>query len=453
VAEQKHKSPEELGEAVGKKIEELFGGIFADEEPEEAPQPVKAKQRTAPTPVTAPGSRPVPAPTQANAPTAPKPKPVQPQRQVVKAPPAPQKPGTASSPKTAAKQAPAQRTAPQDTGLPSFDKIMERIEILILSLEWEVSPESVKEISHKFGLLKPLLPPIGPGGTIVDMNLRVLPKFNTPDAVPHRSLLKLLQDSVSALKLIHSSQGKQVPGQTLVSAITNSYKEIMASTVVSGSAAAPSPAKEAQPPFAALVNNVGTAVHSIEEINQRLARILGVLRQGGNMSAEEMTRRLGTLEHLLSERVGQLSSYHKELVDIRPPTAESLVEASPLVEADRGLLLIKWAGSHLALQFGLVRSIYRLSEDQARSFMHAPAIRMGKELLVRLPLKRSADVAAATLPEWLLHIVIGGERAYFLLPDRLLGFRLAPKGVNVAVQPRITIRSVSYTVLNRSVLR
>ncbi len=96
------------------------------------------------------------------------------------------------------------------------------------------------------------------------MNLRVLPRFNSPDAVPHRSLLKLLQDSVSAIKLIHSSQGKQVPGQTMVAAISNSYKEIMASTVAAGAApaAAPTAPQEAQAPFATLVNNVGTAVHS-----------------------------------------------------------------------------------------------------------------------------------------------------------------------------------------------
>ncbi len=39
---------------------------------------------------------------------------------------------------------------------------MERIEILILSLEWEVSPESVREISEKFEMLEPLLPSTAP---------------------------------------------------------------------------------------------------------------------------------------------------------------------------------------------------------------------------------------------------------------------------------------------------
>jgi hypothetical protein len=332
---------------------------------------------------------------------------------------------------------------------------MERIEILILSLEWEVSPESVREISEKLGLLEPLLPSEGPARTIVAMNLRVLTRFNSPDAVPHRSLLKLLQDSVSALKLIHTSQGKQVPGQSLVSSITNSYKEIMASTVAAEGvpSAVPSAPGQAQPPFAALVNNVGSAVHSLEEINQRLARILGVLRQGGNMSAEEMTRRLGTLEHLLSERVGQLSSYHKELTEVRPPAAEGLAEASPLAGEDRGLLLMKWAGMHLALQFRLVCAIYRLSEEQAQGFVHAPAIRMGKSLILRLPLKGASGAAAATPSEWLVHLSPGGQREYFILPDKLLGFRLAPKGVNVSTQPKIKIRSVSYTVLNQSVLR
>jgi hypothetical protein len=460
VAEQKHKSPEELGEAVGRKIEELFGGMFADEEPKESQPPVKAEEPAAAARVAPAKPQPVPAPAEAKAPVAqapkpPQPAPTQPRPQVVKAPAPVQEPKVVSPPKPAEKKAPSAPTAQQQTGSGTFEQIMERIEILILSLEWEVSPESVKEISEKLGMLEPLLPSMGPARTIVAMNLRVLPRFNTPDAVPHRSLLKLLQDSVSALKLIHSSQGKQVPGQTLVSAITNSYKEIMASTVATEAVpvTAPPAPREAQPPFATLVNNVGTAVHSLEEINQRLARILGVLRQGGNMSAEEMTRRLGTLEHLLAERVGQLSLYHKEMAEVRPVAPEGLTEVSPLPGEDRGLLLMNWAGTHLAVHFRLVCAMYRLSEEQAQEFVGAPAIRMGKNLILRLPLKRSAGGRSATLPEWLVHLSPGGQREYFILPDKLLGYRLAPKGVNVATQPRVKIRSISYTVLNQAVLR
>lgn len=465
MAEQKHKSPEELGEAVGRKIEELFGGMFADEEPQESQPPQKTEERAATTPVPPSKPQPVPAQAEAKAPVAEKPRPAQPAAQpgstqarpkVVQPPTAVQEPKVVSPSKPAAQRAPSPPAAPKQQDSTTFEQIMERIEILILSLEWEVSPESVKEISDKFSLLEPLLPTAGPARTIVAMNLRVLPRFNTPDAVPHRSLLKLLQDSVSALKLIHSSQGKQVPGQTLVSAITNSYKEIMGSSVTTGAApaAAPSaPGEAPQPPFTALVNNVGTAVQSLAEINQRLARILGVLRQGGDMPAEEVTRRLGTLEHLLSERVGQLSSYHKEMAEVRPPVPEGLTEVSPIAGENRGLLLLNWAGMHLAVQFSLVCAIYRLSEDQARVFVDAPAIRMGKDLILRLPLKRSARGAGATPPEWLVHMTPGGRRDYFILPDKLLGYRLAPEGVNVATQSRIKIRSVSYTVLNLAVLR
>lgn len=463
MAEQKHKSPEELGEAVGRKIEELFGGMFADEEPQEPqePQPPqKAEERAVTAPVPPSKPQPVPAQAEAKAPVAEKPRPAQPgstqaRPKVVQPTAAVQEPKVVSPSKPAAQRAPSPPAAPKQQDSSTFEQIMERIEILILSLEWEVSPESVKEISDKFSLLEPLLPTAGPARTIVAMNLRVLPRFNTPDAVPHRSLLKLLQDSVSALKLIHSSQGKQVPGQTLVSAITNSYKEIMGSSVATGAApaAAPSVPGEAQPPFTTLVSNVGTAVQSLAEINQRLARILGVLRQGGDMPAEEVTRRLGTLEQLLSERVGQLSSYHKEMAEVRLPVPEGLTEASPVAGDDRGLLLLNWAGTHLAVQFSLVCAIYRLSEDQAHVFVDAPAIRMGKDLILRLPLKRSARGADASLPEWLVHMAPGGKRDYFILPDKLLGYRLAPKGVNVATQPRIKIRSVSYTVLNLAVLR
>ncbi len=141
-----------------------------------------------------------------------------------------------------------------------------------------------------------------------------------------------------------------------------------------------------------------------------------------------MTRRLGTLEHLLAERVGQMSAYHKEIAEVRPPAPEGLTELSPLGGEDRGLLLMDWAGMHLAVQFKLVCAIYRLSEAQAQEFVGAPAIRMGKSLILRLPLKRSSGAKSATLPEWLVHMSPGGQRDYFILPDKLVGYRLAPKG-------------------------
>jgi hypothetical protein len=444
VIDQKHKTPEELGEAVGKKIEELFGGMFSDEESVASQPSIPAKE--APRPPASPAKAKPVAAQDARAAAAPK-------KTGPQVAPAQEK---RARPAAAPRQtpSPAASAQPLEKGPNVFDQIMERIEILILNLEWEVSPDSVKEISEKLGQLEPLVPAEGPGRAIVSMNLRVLQRFKTPDAVPHRSLLKLLQDSVSALKLIHSTQGKQVPGQALVSAITTSYKEIIASaasTEAPPSAAASAPNAE-QSPFAAVMNNVGRVARSLEEVSQRFARILGVLRQGGTMSPEEITRRLGTLEQLLSERVGQLSSYHKEIADLRTPTAEGLVEESPSLAGDNGLLLAVWAGIHMAVPLKIIAAVYRLSKSQGQEFMNARAIRMGDAMLIRLPIKRPAGGAPA-VPEWLLHLVPSGRREYFVTPDKLLGYRIAPKDVNVATQARIKIGAISYVTINQAVLR
>jgi len=447
VADQKHKTPEELGEAVGKKIEELFGGMFADEE---SPQPKEQLKAVADAPVSPkPPSAPQPA-SEPDSPAMPKPASAPPKPQVAAPPPAAKRVSPPKPPPVEVQARPPVSPQKEPDG---FDQIMERIEILILNLEWEVSPESVKEISDKLGLLEPLLPAGGPARTIISMNLRVLPRFNTPDAIPHRSLLKLLQDSVSALKLVHSSHGKQAPGQTLISAITNSYKEIVSSTTTGETSVVTTAlvSKETQTPYASLVHDIGTVAHSLEEISQRLARILGVLRQGGNMSPEEITRRLGTLEHLFSERVGQLSSCHKEMTELQLP-AEGLAEISSSSSEKSGLLLMNWAGMYLAIPFSMISEVYRLSKTQAGTFVNAAAIRMGDDVILRLPLKKP-DNATIGIPEWMVRFSSGGRREFFILPDRLLGYRLAPQGVNVGKQARIKIGSISYAVINQAVLR
>ncbi len=213
MAEQKYKSPEELGEAVGKKIEELFGGLFADESPQEQKVPEQAAPPPSPVPPPpVPKAKPAPAAVPTPDPV-PKPKPA---REPVRAPvpPAPsQKPSAAQRQpdRTAPKPAPAPTavaplaTSPQKKGPSAFDDIIEQIEVIVLNLEWEVNPESIRELSQKFKELDRIFSAEGPGRNILAMNMRVLPRFDRPDSVPHPALLKLLQDSVAALKSLNSA--------------------------------------------------------------------------------------------------------------------------------------------------------------------------------------------------------------------------------------------------------
>ena len=243
MADQKHKTPEELGEAVGKKIEELFGGLFGEDQQEISEPPKETK------PVSTGGGRPAPSSAVAAAPPPPMPKPeppkkTEPVRRLQPVPqtrPAPPKP----KPQPKPQPVPAPRPAPTQTVAPnSFEDVMDRIEALFLTLEWEVTPESVKDLGGYLQALDKFLPQNGPAKTIVTMNLRVLPKLIGPDATPHTSWLRLLQDSVSALKQVYSTGGKQ-PGQALIASITGSYKEI---TKTMGIAPSTAPRQKTVPP-------------------------------------------------------------------------------------------------------------------------------------------------------------------------------------------------------------
>ena len=124
------------------------------------------------------------------------------------------------------------------------------------------------------------------------MNRRVLKRFAGPEIAPHPRLVRLLQDSISAVKQVHASGGKP-PVDGLLTRISESYKEIMAATeAVEPKPPAPA-AKKVVQNYATVVSGLGGTVHSLEELSQRLGRMLAVLRQGGEMSREEIARRLG----------------------------------------------------------------------------------------------------------------------------------------------------------------
>jgi len=322
-----------------------------------------------------------------------------------------------------------------------------------LNLEWEVSPQSVSDLAEKFKSLESFFPGEGQARTVLAMNRRGLLRFTNRDSVPHPALIKLLQDSVGVLKLIRSSQGRRPAGEALIAGLTQSYKEIMGASVPSGAAASSEAGAPGEPKrqYGTVVNNIGGAVHSLEEVNRRLARILGVLRQGGDMSADEVTRRLGTLEHLLSEHVGQLSSCHKELVHADPSDGDA--SASAERKAPDGLIIVIWSGIHMAIPSSVVAALYPLTRAQAEQFMGKQTVALGARQLHMLPLKKPQAAAKSTvLPTWLIHLT-GGGGDYFLLADRSLGFRRAPQGIDIFRQAKIKMGPTSYAVLNHSALR
>lgn len=448
VDQKQHKTPEELGEAVGKKIEELFGGMFEDDMPPEPSSPPAGGPRhgAEPTPSTAPPPIAPPRTAQPQVPQTSRP-PASPPTRRAAVPPQTKKPG---EPQAAGRPATTGRPAATD----SFDSIIEQIEILILNLEWEVSPESVSELAEKFRSLESYFPGEGQARTVLAMNRRGLLRFTSRDSVPHPALIKLLQDSVGVLKLIRSSQGKRPAGEALISGLTQSYKEIMGASVP---AAAPSAAEaradavEQRRQYGALINSMGGAVHSLEEVSRRLSRILGVLRQGGDMSPEEVTRRLGTLEHLLADHVGQLSSCHKELIHAVPTGADSKVPAER--RTPDGLVIVVWSGIHVAIPSSVVAALYPLSKAQAEQFLGKQTIALGPRQLQTLPLKKPQTAGKATvLPTWLVHLA-GGRGDYFLLVDRSLGFRRTPEGIDIFRQAKIKLGPTAYVVLNHSALR
>jgi len=409
VAEQpKYKSPEELGEAVGKKIEQLFSGLFGEDEPQtESTRSEQPARQVTPAQPSPPEEHERTASPQRMAPPA-------------SAPPKPQ----------------AAQVSPPSADSDPFERIIEQIEIIVLSMEWEVNPLSAKKLLASIQELGNFLPQTGQAKTIVSMNLRVLQHFGRPDVTPHPVLMRFLQESIAALKMLYASKGKQYLDKTLVTSLTASYKEIMSGTV-----------QEAAKPYAAVVNNMGNLVHALEEVGRRLARILGVLRQGGKMPLEEMTRRLGTLESLLSQRVSELSTCHKELVDTVPKAAKAQTDVPAAFS--EGMWLIVWSGIHLAIPSTMVAGVHPISKEQAQGLVGQRKITLGSRSLQLLPLKRP-EGAGHVVPDWLVHLS-WEDKEFFLLADKSLGFRRSPGGLDIYTQQRIKVGPISYVVLNRTI--
>jgi len=433
VADQiKHKTPEELGEAVGKKIEELFGGMFSDEANQGPQVPASAPEKkvSAASPASSASPRQVPIQS-----------------------------GTGRPPATGRPSAPV--TVPKDPKEPmkGFEELAESIEALILSMEWEVNPESATELSARFKDIEPLLPVAGPARNILAMNQRVLARYNAPEAAPHRSLNKFLQQSVSGLKFIHASQGKRPLGQDLIAGLTQGYKEIMAAPVVARSAPASgglARGKGSGQDYGILLNELGSSIRSLEEVSQRLARILGALRQGGEMSGEEIRRRLGTLEGLFSDRMEKLSSFYKALTSLGSPEIDgrSSAEVSSTKPGPDGLLMVVWEGMPLAIPAAAVTALFPLTRAQAEQFAGKSIVVLASHQVRRLPLKKPAGSrqTGVGLPSWLVRLA-WGEKEFFLLADKSVGYRRTPEGADPFRDKQIRIGGTSFAVLNLAAFR
>jgi hypothetical protein len=564
--QEKEKSPEELGEAVGRKIEALFGGFFG----EDATQLLEVEE----TFKKDAGSPPVEAP-------APK---TSPHTDTIEL--------TSPVPIEESDRASAQGPS-QDQKQP-FEDLAELIEALILNLEWEVTPEVVTEVADRFKEMDVYFPGETRARNVLSMNYRVLQRFRNPDGSSHPSLMKMLQDSLTVLKLIHSSPGNRQSIDSLIAGITNIYKLISAATAsaaappaakpaapvlkavppapkpvaavpkaapVAAKSTAPSPkpshpahkpeapigagpkpalkpvppaepagrnsqrssaaqeTKAAQPPklfmerveaavnsleemgqrlsrivgvlrqqgegsgdelttdtlerffgptsdqtaislgesggdlYKSLIKKEGSAIHALEEVSQRFSRILGVFRQGGDMSSEEIIRRLGTLEHLLSERLGQVSTLHKQLSAI-PVSSDTPGDRSQNNASHEGLLTLLWAGTPLAIPSSLVTALFPINKAQSEQLQDKPSIVLGGRPVQRLPLKRppKADKANEPIPLWLVHVTVG-QKDYFLLAERSLGYRRTPDGVDVTRQARVNLGETSFAILNQSSFR
>jgi hypothetical protein len=564
--QQKEKSPEELGEAVGRKIEALFGGFFDDEATQLLDAEDTFKKDTAgaqaapPKPPKDTATIEIPPPSFASA--------------------APAKP---VPPPTPAKPSVAPPSPAEDTTQP-FDAVAELVEALILNLEWEVTPEVIDEVAERFKELDSHFPRDSQARSILSMNYRILQRFKAPDAGSHPSLVNLLQDSLTCLKLMRSSPGNRQSIDSLFAGISNMYKLISAATEQAGRPEAPAPRPTPPPPpiapppapvkasqplsppqrqaapvrqpapaakpvarpaaspapravaapaaqvapalkkgaagevylpervgaavrsledmvrrltrvvgvlrqdgdlageeittdtlermlagadsrggvgvdkeyeerYKTLMKNTGGAIQNLEEVGQRFSRILGVFRQGGDMSGEEIIRRLGTLEHLLADRLGKLSSFHKQLTDIPLVSGPREVGGSPAVGKGTpdGLLTIVWAGTALAIPSSMVMSIFPMTKVQGEQIQEKASLVLSGRTVHRLPLKKPPAAAQydAPVPTWLVHITVG-QKDYFLLADRSLGYRRAPDGVDVARQQRINLAGTSYLVLNQA---
>jgi hypothetical protein len=199
------------------------------------------------------------------------------------------------------------------------------------------------------------------------------------------------------------------------------------------------------------------AVNSLAEVGRRLARIRADVTQGGEMSEEEMAHKLKRLERLFADRVAQLSSLHRKLSRLAPP--ETTTRSTPQKGLDHGepspdgFLMIEWNGLPVAVPSSLIMALHPLTRSQAQQLEGKNRVVLAKRTIPRVPLAEPKEAAqgAKSLPSWLIHFSIG-EKEFFILADRALGYRRVPAGADLSRQRRIKIGKTVYSILNRAAL-
>jgi hypothetical protein len=402
--EKKFETAEELGEAVGEKIDKLFGGSTG-----EAPGQGSAR----------PDTQPVTQPTDLTAQTG------------------------------RALEEGGQPARP--SSLRSKEELLDRLEALALKLEWEASIDTIREMGRRFKEMERYLPQDGPAPSLITMNRRVLRRFGKPEVSPHPKLVKLLQDSTTAMRQLGSTGDREQLAEGLISSIVKTYNEIMG---FPKPADLPAEAEKgpAMQDVGALISHMSGAVNSLAEVGQRLAGIRADLTQGG-----EMAGKLERLERLFADRIGQLSSLHRKLSRLAP--LETTTQSTPQKRLDQGepspdgFLMIEWNGLPVAVPSSLIVALHPLARSQAQQLEGKTSVVLAKRTIPRVPLAepKKAAQGAKSLPSWLIHFSLG-EKEFFILADRALGYRRVPAGADLSRQRRIRIGKTVYSILNRAAL-
>ncbi len=307
----------------------------------------------------------------------------------------------------------------------------------------------MRELALRFKQLEKFFPSNETVLRILDMNHRVLCLFSSPGASPHPMLMTLLQTSANSVKQCHGGQTDHAPDEQSLETIEDVYGRIMKSAPEEKSEEKPEEAAPEAPGFDESLQRLRDMVGSFEEMSQRVGKMLAVLRRGGRISADEMTRRLSRLESLVKQRVGELAEIGEEL------SAASVdgSQAGPggAAAATDGLLLVDWFKVPLAIPSSVITTVYPLTESQAGQFLEKTSIMIANRQVPQLRL-RSAKQRRGSLPKWMIH-VSEGDKEFFLLVHKALGYRRSPEGLDIFRHPRIKIGSVSYTVLNKAAFR
>lgn len=426
--EKKFETAEELGEAVGEKIDRLFGGSM-DEEPGGGPARPDAQAVTQPgdsTTATTSALDEEREPTQLHS------------------------PHSTDEPDTAVSRSP-HRAEKKKQAL-SREELLDRLEALVLKLEWEASVEEIREIAHRFKDMERYLPQEGPARTLITINRRALRRFSRPEVSPHPRLVKLLQESTSAMRQLCATGGRERLTEGLVSSIVKTYNEIMESQKPSDLPAEEGP--EIQD-IGAVISHMSGAVNSLAEVGHRLARIRADVSQSGEISEEEMTGKLERLERLFADRIGQVSSLHRKLSRLAP--LEIAGRSAPQKASDQGesgpdgFLMIEWNGLPVVVPSSLVMALHPLTSSQARQLEGKKSVVLSKRSVPRAPLRlpKEEGQGEKSLPSWLIHFSMG-EKEFFILADRALGYRRVPEGTDLSRQRRIKIGKTVYSILNRA---